>query len=264
MNKGRSSVHQLTQYTSLTPRQLRHGLVVLLQNNLLYYHVDSGNTIYTASPSGAYSLVRIGKILDMVGSIYGDEEKEVMQNVLHMGHTKIGDLREAYQAKFRPHPNGARQDPPTVNGDAHDDDAEAAKRKADPRTGLFVNSLEQLDAVLCKMLGAELLTVVTSHSFRSPEDAMKEIEDEIKTTHFPGGVRGAKGKEEYIKRLSRELREVREAPLSLKRKLQNDLGMNKRRRLANGYGENGAHDSNGGLVLDVSHCPSGAGASTMA
>lgn len=247
MTKGRSSIPQLIQYTSLTPRQLRHGLVVLLQNNLLYYNVESGHAVYTANTDAAYNIVRIGKILDMVGTVYGEEEKEVMQNLLSMGHAKVEDLRDAYQAKFRQ----AARLAPAANGDAQHDDNESTGAKKNSKTGLFVNSLAQLDDVLCRMIQAELVAMVFEDSFRSPEDRYKSVEEDIIKNFFAGGVRGTKGKEEYASKMSKRLREMRDEPFSLKRKLHAKISISKRRKLSGWSYTNGVDADDADLVLDV-------------
>ncbi|PSR87047.1 RNA polymerase III subunit RPC82-domain-containing protein [Coniella lustricola] len=251
LNKGRSSIPQLAQYTSLTPRQLRHGLVVLLQNNLLYFQTESGHAIYTANADAAYNLVRTGKVLDMIGSVYGEPAKEVMQNLLSMGHTKVEHLRDAYEAKFRQAARmaaaangGASGDP---NGFADHEEA-SEEIKQDTMTGLYIKSLQELDEVLCRMIQAELVASVNQDSFRSWEDTRKLIEDEVHTAYFAGGVRGAKGKEEFASRLGKRLREVRDDPISLKRKLQAKIQMNKRRKLSEWNSANDYDDDE--LIVD--------------
>lgn len=261
LNKGRSSISQLTQYTSLTPRQLRHGLVVLLQNNLLYFQTESGHAIYTANADAAYNLVRTGKVLDMVGSVYGEAAVEVMQNLLSMGHTKVEHLRDAYEAKFKQAARVAAAANGIASGDvngsaAHDQDSDEAR--PDTKTGPHIKSLQELDEVLCRMIQAELVVTVTKESFRSWEDTRKLIEDEVHAAYFAGGVRGAKGKEEFASRLGKRLREVRDDPINIKRKLQAKLQMNKRRKLSEWNSANTGDDfDDDELIVDVSHfaCP---------
>ncbi|ROV95086.1 hypothetical protein VSDG_05835 [Cytospora chrysosperma] len=251
LTKGRASIPQLIQYTSLTPRQLRHGLVVLLQNNLLYYSIESaGHAVYAANSDAAYNIVRIGKILDMIGTIYGEEEKEVMQNLLSMGHAQVADLRDAYQAKFKQ----AARLTPAVNGNAHHDDEDEAEvttgAKKNSKTGLYVNSLAQLDDVLCRLIQAELVAKVDEDSFRSPEDRYKSVEEDIIKTFFAGGIRGSKGKEEYAAKLSKRLREMRDEPFSLKRKLHAKISISKRRKVSGFSYVNGADAADNDLVLE--------------
>lgn len=182
-----------------------------------------------------------------------------MQNLLSMGHTKVEHLREAYQAKFKQaaslattangHTNGHTNG--YTNGHTEHDEEETDEVKQDTRTGLYIKSLEELDQVLCRMIQAELVSAVAENSFRSWEDTRKAIEDEVRTTYFAGGVRGAKGKEEFVSKLSKRLREVREDPLALKRKLQAKVQMNKRRKLSDWNAVNGGYETDSDLIVEV-------------
>lgn len=249
---------QLLQYTSLTPRQLRHGLVVLLQNNLLYYQVESGFGVYTANPDAAYNLIRTGKILDIVGNVYGDQEKEVMQNLLSMGHTKVEHLRDAYEAKFKQAAQLANVTNGHTNGHAHEDDEDdpfaepSAVKKPDSKTGLHIRSLQELDEVLVRLIQAELVSSVTESCFRSWDDTRKAEEDKIRNEYFAGGVRGAKGTEDFNNKVSKKLREVRDEPLSLKGKVQGKVQVNKRRKLSEWNSVNSARDDDSDFTISVS------------
>lgn len=251
LNKGRSSIPQLAHYTSLTPRQLRHGLVVLLQNNLLYFQVESGHAIYTANARAAYDLVRTGKVLDMMGSLYGEPEKQVVQNLLSMGYAKVENLREAYTAKLKQAERLAAATNGATNGHFDHEEAENGDDLIDKRTGLAVRSLEHLDEILCRLIQVDLVTSVAENSFRSWEDTKKAVEEEITKNFFSGGVRGTKGKEEYNSKLSKRLREVRDEPLGLKRKLQAKLQMNKRRKVSEWNSVNTGFDDDSDLIIDV-------------
>lgn len=192
----------------------------------------------------------------MIGSAYGEAEKEVMQNLLSMGHTQVEHLRDAYLAKFKQTarlataPNGGTNG--NTNGDTnHHEEDESSEAKQDKRTGLYIKSLEELDDVLCRMIQAELISEVTDSSFRSWEDTRKLVEDEVRTNYFAGGVRGTKGKEEFTSKLSKRLREVRDGPLKLKRNLQAKVQMNKRRKLSEWHSVNAGLDTEGDLIIDV-------------
>lgn len=184
----------------------------------------------------------------MIGATYGEEEKEVMQNLLSMGHANVEDLRDAYQAKFKQ----AARIAPASNGDAHYDDEEQSGPKKNSETGLFVNSLGQLDDVLCRMIHNELVAAVNEECFRSPEDRYKAVEEEITKTFFSGGVRGTKGKEEYTAKMSKRLREMRDEPFSLKRTIHGKMSVAKRRKLS-GH----ANGSDKDLILEVGLHPMG-------
>lgn len=190
----------------------------------------------------------------MVGNVYGEAEKEVMQNLLSMGHIQVEHLRDAYQAKFQLAARLTMATNGRTNGDTdHDEGDEFGETKQDDKTGLHIKSLEELDEVLGRMVQAELVVAVTQSSFRSWEDTRKVIEEEIRDNYFAAGVRGAKGKEEFASKLSRRLREVRDEPLSLKRKVHTQAQMNKRRKVSDWNSVNTGFGSGSGLSVDVSY-----------
>ncbi|ERT00126.1 hypothetical protein HMPREF1624_03495 [Sporothrix schenckii ATCC 58251] len=266
LNRGRAGLAQLAQYTSLTPKQLRHGLAVLLQYDLLFFYVTGidRTTVYDANPSAAYNLLRSGKVLEMVETHYGTDARDVMQSLFALGHTRIADLKEAYKAKIgkadaskngangangvngasSSHTNGHHGDGYT-NGDIphHPEDESRAR-------GPEIRSLEHLNSVLCRLIHAELLEVVTTASFKSFPDRQAETREMIKKKYFPDGMRGLKKKEEYETRVSEELYNLRDEPRKLKRTLQAHGGPQKRRKLLNGDKSNGFYSDDRDPPLD--------------
>ncbi|KAK2683572.1 RNA polymerase III Rpc82, C -terminal [Fusarium oxysporum f. sp. vasinfectum] len=98
LTKGRSTIAQLAQHTSLTPRYLRNGIAVLIQQNLLYHHTDANTdiTYYQADADACYNLVRSGKILNVIENQYGIAERELAQTLMQLGHARIADLSQAF------------------------------------------------------------------------------------------------------------------------------------------------------------------------
>ncbi|KAL2147966.1 hypothetical protein VTI28DRAFT_21 [Corynascus sepedonium] len=252
LSKGRSTVPQLSQYTSMTPRQVRHGLAVLQQHNLLFYHVDPGAELafYEANPDHAYNLVRTGKILEMIDTTFGAPAKDVMQSLLLSGQTRISDLVAAYQEKIEQANKSAPGDgddgdfgaePNGVNGDS----------QSTKNAGPLVKSTAHLNTILCRLVEAELIDVVHAKSFESSEDILKTVEKEVMAKYFPGGVKGNKAKVELQERIAEGLRKVRGESKSLKRKLEQNGTAAKRRRLLSGISAvNGVHDEDMDPALD--------------
>ncbi|KAK3387462.1 RNA polymerase III subunit RPC82-domain-containing protein [Podospora didyma] len=245
VNRGRSSLPQLVQHTAMTPRQLKHGLAVLLQYNLLYYSIDPDTelAIYEANIEFAYNLIRTGKILEMVEGSFGAPAKDVMQNLLLLGQTRVSDLYQAYAKKIEQATKAVIDDDPFeletngVNGDAHQ------PKKLD----IPIKSMGQLNSVICRLVEAELIDVVHSRTFQTPQDIYKAVEQQVSDSHFPGGVKGGKAKIEFQEKVAEGLRKVRAESKSLKRKLDQNVSAVKRRKLLNGLGvANGVHDEDGG------------------
>lgn len=244
LRRGRLSIHTLAQHTRLNRRQLRHGLIVLIQQNLIYY-VEEGPqaTYYEANRSAAYGLIRSGKILDIVDSRYGSVARDMVLNLFLLGHAKVGALIDLCQLNRSP----------TVNGDSSAHVASHTQRQTPA----------QLDSILCDLLEAGLLEPVTDLTFRSPDDTFNEVEQKLLKTEFTGGTKGTKQKELLKTRIREELATLRSEKQkwksnSNKRKLEGahvngTNGNAKRRRFSNGsLAVNGNHaDENESLRLEV-------------
>lgn len=220
LTKGRSTISQLTQHTSLPPRNLRNGLGVLIQQNLLYHQTnpDTKITSYDANPNACYNLVRSGKILEIIEGQYGASERELVQTLMMLGHARIADLTQAF---------GSRG--PKVNGHANGD--------VESRNGM-IESGHQLNSALARLIQAEILETVRPDSFRNPADVHREIEDDV--TKTAPGERATKIKGDTQRILIERIRTFRDQGKMLKRSLdQSGNFSSKRRKLTNGNSQNG-------------------------
>ncbi|KAG5663682.1 hypothetical protein KAF25_006267 [Fusarium avenaceum] len=220
LTKGRSTIAQLVQYTSLTPRYLRNGLAVLIQQNLIYHYTAPNTDVTTYQPNAdaCYNLIRSGKILDTIENQYGIAERELTQTLMQLGHARIADLSQAFGSrapKINGHTNG--------NHDSHD--------------GL-IESESHLNSVLFRLIRAEIVETVRPESFRNPRDVYREIEDDV--TKPRPGEKVTKGKIEAQREVIERTRTYRDQPKTLKRQLDMSGGPKpKRRKLANGASQNG-------------------------
>ncbi|KAK0651501.1 RNA polymerase III subunit RPC82-domain-containing protein [Cercophora newfieldiana] len=251
LNRGRANLPQLCQYTGMNALQLRNGLAVLLQHNLLYYQVDGSHAIYEANAEFAYNLLRTGKILEMIEVSFGPPAKDVMQSLLVSGQTRVSDLLSAYQEKIdhinkinaTTMPLDDDEDSPDVktngvNGNSH------STKKSDT----LVKSTAQLNSIICRLVEAELIDVVHPKTFQSPQDIIKTVEKEVTDRYFPAGVKGGRGKIEFQEKMAEALRKVRSESKSLKRKLEQNGTAAKRRKLFAGVGaSNGTSDGTNGV-----------------
>ncbi|KAF4838462.1 DNA-directed RNA polymerase III subunit RPC3 [Colletotrichum siamense] len=231
-SKGRSNIATLVQSTGLNPRQLRHGLAVLVQQSLVYHQSDSSNTtgIYEANPDGCYNLCRTGKIIEMVGIEYGAAEQEVVQTIMQLGHARVSDLAQAFEAR-----NGAGINGEYTNGHANGDGPK-------PKTNGHSHSFVDIHAILNRLVAAEIVDQVGPKTFRNPEDVYREIEEEV-TKAPPGERTTARNKELMQTEVSKRLREAREESKKLKRQIgRGGMFPTKRRRLANGKGKREASE----------------------
>ncbi|KAI1382765.1 RNA polymerase III subunit RPC82-domain-containing protein [Hypoxylon trugodes] len=237
LGRGRSTVAQIAQHTSLIHRQVRHGIAVLIQLNLIFHQTDpdSGITYYEADPHAAYNLVRIGKILDLVRIKYGEHAHFLVHEVLLQGHAKVPDLVEAFKKSHDTHQgitNGTSQNGHIhVNGNGtHNgiDDVDMKDGDADPEGQTYDN--------LAQLIAVGILEPLTPTTYLSPQDLRSTVEQEFLVNH-PTGIRGTKQTGEFEKYVREKLREIQEDGAKLRKKLEyefNYVYASKRQKLTNG------------------------------
>ncbi|KAK4166778.1 DNA-directed RNA polymerase III subunit RPC3 [Cladorrhinum sp. PSN259] len=234
LTKGRSTAHDLEEALEMSKPKLRHGLAVLQQYNLIYWYISAGgqHAFYEANYKNAYSLLRAGKILEMMET--KAPQKDIMQNLLLSGYTRIGDLVAAYQEKI-------------------DLDNKAKAEAFDPETyksSLVIRSTTQLNSAICRLVEAELVDLVNPYSFQTADDILEKAKKEVTDKHFSSGIRGTKAKLEFDEKLSERLREIRSESTSLKRKLEQNGSGTKRRKLQGGGMANGSLEDESDPQLD--------------
>ncbi|KAL3418680.1 RNA polymerase III subunit RPC82 [Phlyctema vagabunda] len=226
LRRGRLPIRLLAQHTRLTARQLRHGLAVLVQQNLVYHHTDKDSdiTYYEANDDAAYNLVRSGKVLDIVEERFGEQARDVVQNLLLLGHTKVADLVAAYDSIQKPLTNGRTNGHSNSNGDAHDTNGKAASNVI--HTG-------QLHTILYQLLDSGFLEPVTAAMFISPTDTYNMVEREELQNNYGGSTKGVKQKDELKSTVMKRMQAIAEEGRKWR-----PMGTNKRGY--NGDGANGA------------------------
>jgi DNA-directed RNA polymerase III subunit RPC3 len=226
---------------------VRHGLAVLIQQNLVYYHVehDSEITYYEANQDASYFLLRSGKIIEYVSSRYGPSAQDIVQNLLFLGHAKIGDLLAACTPTQQPaevHVNGGGRAKARVNGIQNGSNEQAEG---------FVS--KKLEDVMYQLLDSGLVGPVVKSKLQSPSDLYNQVEREVLESHFKNGIKGIKQKDELKAKIVERLREIRSEGEIWQRKgakrALNGVHMNggeKRRKLTNGveHVDSGSHALN--------------------
>jgi len=235
LRRGRQSTLALAQYTRLPPRHVRYGLAVLIQQNLVYYNVehDSEITYYEANQEASYFLLRSGKIIEYVSSRYGPLAQDIIQNLLFLGHAKIGDLLAACTPTQQPaevhiHRDGKAK--PLVNGIQNNSNKQAES--------LVLKKLEDL---IYQLLESGLIAPVVKSKLQSPSDLYNQVESEVLESQFRNGIKGTKQKDELKAKIIERLRDIRSESEIWQRKgakrALNGVHMNggeKRRKLTNG------------------------------
>lgn len=88
----------MIRLTLFTPRQLKHSLAVLIQENLVlwYTSAEDGSTSYEANHNACYLLIRSGKYLSYVEDRFKEPAVELLSHVIAYGHTSVGALVRAH------------------------------------------------------------------------------------------------------------------------------------------------------------------------
>ncbi|KAI9775081.1 MAG: RNA polymerase III subunit C82 [Geoglossum umbratile] len=202
---GRLTISQLSQRSHLPLRQLKHGLVVLIQQHLALHYTspDDGVTYYEADWKSNYSLVRVGKVMRLVEERFGEAAGAVVANLLLQGHVRVGDLADAYglsAANVRGNTKGGGAGH-GVNGQAKDVGGRVEKPAL---------TLGQLHSILHRMLHSGYIMQVTDEQFWPIADYQNDIERAVKRDHFSGGVKGPKQKQELDGLVRERMRKSRE------------------------------------------------------
>lgn len=95
--QGRQTAKELSQRTQLTLKSVKSALVSLIQLGCVYFWQDRDkSTHYSLNETGLKILINSGDILNHITQEYGEEEAEVVQNVMELGHIKL----EEYLKQF--------------------------------------------------------------------------------------------------------------------------------------------------------------------
>lgn len=166
LRHGRLSLPGLLQYSALSLRVLKAGLVTLLQQHLVFHHLGGeGLTYYEANLDSAYILARSGKVLDILEDKFGPAGEEIARTLMSEGHATLTDLAEAYGVKD----SEEETDQHSVNGD-HMSNGVNGQKHDRHTTGQQIRSLTQLQRLLEQMKRAGYVVAVTRKSFVSPAD----------------------------------------------------------------------------------------------
>ena len=147
---------------------------MLIQQNLIYHNteLDTGVTYYEANEDAAYFLLRSGRILQIIETRYGADAKDVVQNLLLLGHAKVGDLVDAYHSKTKL-TNG--QTNGTTNG----------------VNGTEASDNLNLDGILKRLLDDGFAEPLVKSMFKSPADTYLEAERDITRSAGAAATAGA-------------------------------------------------------------------------
>ena len=199
---GRLSFHSLLPHVRLPARQLRNALAVLIQQHLVlhYSSPEDSTTYYEADWESAFSLVRLGKVIELAGERFGETAAEVTSNLLLQGHAAIGDLVVAYSKAFKEiqvlsSVRVGKGGNTLANGSADQNHATMS---------------QELNTILTELLDCGYVIRVRAEHFRPMADNFNEAEHRFKSDRGNAGVSGTKAKLELKGKINRQVRTWRD------------------------------------------------------
>ncbi|KAL1958358.1 hypothetical protein VTO42DRAFT_4675 [Malbranchea cinnamomea] len=215
LHHGRQPLPRIAHSTHLTPRQVRYGLAVLIQQHLVFHFtsLDDGITYYEADWRNAYALVRSGKIIQLVEERLGPYAAKVVSAILYLGHVRISDLEKMHDL-IGPitKDSGQLSETNGING-VHTDEGNAADEGADDaeyeeeqaeqeaRDGFARTNghhetagsiVSQLHSTLRQLASYGYIMRVRDHHFHSPADNYQSAVRQAKASSSVQGLRGSK------------------------------------------------------------------------
>ncbi|EMG48593.1 RPC82 DNA-directed RNA polymerase III subunit RPC3 [Candida maltosa Xu316] len=98
ISNGRLTAKEISSRTKIPLKNVKIALVSLIQLNCIHYWQDKDkNFYYTLKETGLLLFLYSGDIINHIKKEYGEDEAEIVQNVLTYGHVKIDD----YLSQFK-------------------------------------------------------------------------------------------------------------------------------------------------------------------
>lgn len=194
---GRLAIVPLSILCDLSPRYVRHGLDVLVQQRLVFYFTpDEGPTVYDANLRNAYDLIRFGKAAQLVTERHGNQAAELVSFLQDHGFAEASELLKVTLP-------GAADAAQPVNGHTSDNDSSPEPDSENNRTSPLDKRLE-----MCRQLFASKYVVqLTKDDFLSASDFTDVVETQVKTEQYGGEVKGTRQMAEFKKSVLKKKRE---------------------------------------------------------
>lgn len=149
---GRSTFKDLLASSNLSHGELARLIIILLQHRCLNYFVDGeyDSAYYSVDVDGAYNLLRLSRMIDVVRKRCGPDAAAVMATIAQFGQITVSEL--------------------TILYDTH----------------VPTKPVEQLHATILKLLRASFLIRGHPHFSQNPYDIEQELERDVIEQEFSG------------------------------------------------------------------------------
>ncbi|EGD92636.1 DNA-directed RNA polymerase III subunit Rpc3 [Trichophyton tonsurans CBS 112818] len=247
VHHGRQPLMRIVHNTHLSPRQIKHGLAVLIQQQLIFHYTgfEDGVSYYQANWRAAYLLVRSGSILQLTRERLGDYAAKVVSTILSLGHVKISHLESLPELQPAPLRNGA-QEPNGVNGDhsLENGDEETMENgmegSVNGDAGAFDNTNGEgnprLGSTLRELAAYGYIMRVKDVHFQSPSDLRESARRAVKASGETEGLKGKKLEEKIEEKAEIMLQEWMDGTVAYGL-IPRNITRGIKRRAANGASE---------------------------
>ncbi|EFR00771.1 DNA-directed RNA polymerase III subunit RPC3 [Nannizzia gypsea CBS 118893] len=244
---GRQPLMRIVHNTNLSPRQVKHGLAILIQQQLIFHYTgfEDGVSYYQANWRAAYLLVRSGSILQLTRERLGDYAAKVVSAILSLGHVKISHLESLPELQPTPLRNGSHQHN-GVNGDhsLENGDEETMGNGVDDGvngdTGAYANATgegtSRLGPTLRELAAYGYIMRVKDVHFQSPSDLLESARRAVKASGETEGLKGKKLDEKIEEKAEIMLQEWMDGTVAYGL-IPRNITRGMRRRAANGDSE---------------------------
>lgn len=187
-------------------RYAKHGLSILLQHRLVYYHISQSDdqTYFQVHLRHTYDIVRYGKITSIVKERLHKAAADLVAELQRDGYASSNDLLLEEIAHGTD--SGQDGDNGQVNGHTLVNGT-GSHGKSKYKDGPSENKRKRL--ATCKALfDARYVVEVTEHDLIPPADFHDMVAQQVKNAEFNGEVKGKKDTELYTLRVLKRKREM--------------------------------------------------------
>ncbi|KAF2771609.1 hypothetical protein EJ03DRAFT_388087 [Teratosphaeria nubilosa] len=265
---GRLSLPALAERSKTPTRRLRQSLSTLLEEQMVSCYTADANapSFYSVNWRAAYSLARHINIVQVVAERYGDGAGQIINNILQLGHARVGDLVDAYD--LTPASKGGSGIHKSADHQAEQGMVNGIGKTSThkPAHNQHINTVSEFHSTMRQLLKAGILAKVGSRALMASADIQEQIGETVMAEFFPDGkVNGQKKKAEFdnhVNRLKRKFRDEDsysdvhdlESKGTFKRPGEYFQADNNKRLKVNGNGPNGHLEDAVKLSSDLIVC----------
>lgn len=176
-DNGRLPRQRLQQFLEVSGRQLKHALVVLIQQHIiLHFTTDLNITYYQVDWRNTYGLARSHRVVCLVEDRYGEGASKIMANILQLGHAQVGDLAHALDLS-----SDSEQDVGNENRDTQANGDTKAKGNHE----IKITTVGEFHQTLRALLRAGILVKMSQRDYMPAADLQAELEEAVISEQFP-------------------------------------------------------------------------------